>query len=325
MQFHKFSEAISKEALRRGIYKLVFMLDDFWGYAPTRKRAMEDMWLFLKLLVELGISPKWSKVVMPCKVIKFLGITIDLVRMVVCLDKDKVTKYRDLLNKVSVANGLTVKDIRSVCGVLNHVAVVIPCLKPWLRAGLDMLKGKPRSMDGVVVPPHFKEDLGFIRNVLMIQHNKRMLESHMSRWVVPMELESDASTSTGWGWCWLHNGMCHKAVWEGAQADWHINVMELFAVWQALTVIAPMCVNAIVPVVVDNQVARGWLRKASADCWEATFMLREVAQLLLQHNMVLRVRWVRSEDNPRADALSRNDMHKLMQSWSSQYPNIVWV
>ena len=86
--FHRFSGAIKRMALKRGAHTLVCMLDDFWGYAPTKERALKDMWCFISLLTELGISPKWEKVVLPCKDQKFLGVIIDIAEMLLRLDAD---------------------------------------------------------------------------------------------------------------------------------------------------------------------------------------------------------------------------------------------
>ena len=71
---------------------------------------------------------------------------------------------------------------------------------------------------------------------------------------------------------------------------------------------------------------RGWLRKVGASSWEATLTLREIAHLLLKHNTVLEVKWVQSKHNPRADALSRDDMQQLHGAWDGwcKWP-IVWV
>jgi ribonuclease HI len=102
--------------------------------------------------------------------------------------------------------------------------------------------------------------------------------------------------------------------------------MELFTVLVALRVVLPHCHNAVLSVVVDNTVTRGWLRKVGASSWEATHILRDIAHLLLQHNSVLAVRWVKSKDNPRADALSREDMRQLHDTWEGWCAiPIVWL
>ena len=148
----------------------------------------------------------------------------------------------------------------------------------------------------------------------------------MGRWHVGGVLGADASTSTGWGWCWQEKGWCQMGKWHGPQKEWHINVMELHAVLVALMVVLPHCTNAILHCVVDNTVTRGWLRKVGASSWEATLILREIAHLLLKHNTVLEVKWVQSKHNPRADALSRDDMQQLHGAWDGwcKLP-IVWV
>ena len=145
---------------------------------------------------------KASKLVTPTQVILFLGIIIDTIEMVLKLDKDKVKKVCRVIDEFCEAKTPSVSNARSLAGLLNHVTVVIPALKPWMRAVLDLLKGAPRKRQVVMVSESLKEDMRFIKGVLMEKYNARPLTSGIGR-VTAGQLETDACSTIGFGWCCL--------------------------------------------------------------------------------------------------------------------------
>ena len=60
---------------------------------------MEEMSVFVELLAALGVSPKWVKCELPCKVSVFLGICIDITNMVLSLPDSKVSKCVNLITQ----------------------------------------------------------------------------------------------------------------------------------------------------------------------------------------------------------------------------------
>ena len=97
--------------------------------------------------------------------------------------------------------------------------------------------------------------------------------------------------------------------------------MELYAVLDAVRYCRFK--NACIPVQVDSTVARGWCKKLGATSPVPTLMLRELAMILLKDNSYLTLTWVKSEDNKRADTLSRDDMNEFMQAWEGI--EVPWV
>ena len=160
----------------------------------------------------------------------------------------------------------------------------------------------------------------FIKGVLMEKYNARPLTSGIGR-VTAGQLETDACSTIGFGWCCLGTGQCRKQRWQGVQWEWHINVMELYAVLDAIR----HCrfKNACIPVQVDSTVARGWCKKLGASSMLPTSMLRELALLLLDDNSYMLLSWVDSNSNKRADTLSRDDMTEFTLAWADV--GVPWV
>ena len=118
----------------------------------------------------------------------------------------------------------------------------------------------------------------------------------------------------------MENGDCRQRQWEGGQWQWHINIMEMYAVVDALRCIASkgLLWNACVKLVGDNTSVVGWLRKLGANSVAVQAMLREVACLLVQQNAYVVVTWVSTHENVRSDALSRGPAYLVtfMKEWS---------
>jgi hypothetical protein len=310
--FHKFSGSLVRWAKVLGISPMEYFLDDFWGYHETREGAGEHLNLFLSLLDSLGVKVKWSKVCTPTQVIIYLGIVIDTVNMVLSLDAAKVKKVWRVIEEFCESKSPSVTCARSLAGLLNHVCIVVPACKPWMRALLDLLKGTPKKRDRVLVSDSMRSDFKYIKGVLLELYNARPLANAIGR--TSAKMETDACTSWGMGWCCLTNGQCRLQAWSSEQAPWHINVMELYAVLDAVRHLRFK--NSALYIQVDNTVTKGWCKKLGASSIQPTLLLRELVEVLLQDNSYMVVTWVDSKTNRRADALSRNDMIDFIAAWA---------
>ena len=118
----------------------------------------------------------------------------------------------------------------------------------------------------------------------------------------------------------METGECRMQQWRGEEGEWHINVMEIYAVLDALRFVAAQgkLWNACIKMVGDNTAVCGWLKKLGGNSKAAQWMLREVAYLLVQQNAYVVVTWVSTHDNVRPDALSRGPkyMAVFMKEWA---------
>ena len=232
--------------------------------------------------------------------------------MVLSLDAAKVKKVWRVIEEFCESKSPSVTCARSLAGLLNHVCIVVPACKPWMRALLDLLKGTPKKRDRVLVSDSMRSDFKYIKGVLLELYNARPLANAIGR--TSAKMETDACTSWGMGWCCLTNGQCRLQAWSSEQAPWHINVMELYAVLDAVRHLRFK--NSALYIQVDNTVTKGWCKKLGASSIQPTLLLRELVEVLLQDNSYMVVTWVDSKTNRRADALSRNDMTDFIAAWA---------
>jgi hypothetical protein len=111
---------------------------------------------------------------------------------------------------------------------------------------------------------------------------------------------------------------CH--IWTKSQSNWHINIKELWSVYQGLLLWKPYLTGSNVAVAVDNSVVVSWLNSGTARSPQAMKILRKIFWLLTGCDAALRASWLSSSDNAAADAVSRLDFQLLYQHTGIHFP-----
>ena len=112
--FESFSTSLEWVARHKlGATAVVHVIDDFLFLAHTYAKCELDLRNFINLCKEIGVPLAPDKTVAPCRVIEFLGITLDAERMEARLPQDKLAKGRALL-------GNSYQRRKSLCGIYNR-------------------------------------------------------------------------------------------------------------------------------------------------------------------------------------------------------------
>ena len=107
--------------------KVVHVLDDFLFIAPTLQKCQSALDLFIRLCQDIGVPLAPEKTEGPSQVLIFLGIQLDSVNMLASLPPDKVEKFLSIINDFLTSKSVTLKQIQSLCGMLNFAcSIVIP-------------------------------------------------------------------------------------------------------------------------------------------------------------------------------------------------------
>jgi hypothetical protein len=85
----------------------------------------------------------------------------------------------------------------------------------------------------------------------------------------------------------------------------HINIKELYIVKLSLDRWAPLCRDKNVVLYTDNNSTKFWINKGSSTSLDATNILCDIHYLCAEFNIYLTAKYVASEKNITADALSR--------------------
>ena len=140
--FESFSTALEWIARHKlGATAVVHVIDDFLFLADTYAKCELDLQNFINLCKEIGVPLAPDKTVAPCRVIEFLGITLDAEQMEARLPQDKLAKGRALLEEFLTKEKVTLRDLQSLIGVLNFACTVVIPGRAFLRRLIDMTMG----------------------------------------------------------------------------------------------------------------------------------------------------------------------------------------
>ena len=112
--FTKIVKVVVAFLRRRGI-RLVVYLDDFLIMSETEEGARKGLRITVGLLESLGFLINWEKsVTTPSKVMEYLGMIIDSVRMSFALPPVKVLEVRKMCEKAITAGQVSLRDAASI-------------------------------------------------------------------------------------------------------------------------------------------------------------------------------------------------------------------
>ena len=118
---------------RFGASGVLHILDDFLFLAKTETKSRTDLSNFLRLFGYFGVPIAQEKTVGPSQVIQFAGITLDSVIQEARLPEDKLQKCRLLLKSFYNRRKVTLRELKSLLGLLSFTCSVIVPGRPFLR------------------------------------------------------------------------------------------------------------------------------------------------------------------------------------------------
>ena len=301
--FECFSSAI-KFILIRYIHNvfIVKILDDFLVITSSQHVCPISAYVtLLAIFKALGIPLAEDKCVPPCRSLTFLGFEIDTVDMCVKLPIDKLIKCNRLIDRVLLRRKVKVRDIQSVCGLLQWACKAIVPGRAFLRRLYDALGiASPYYWRRVTV--EMREDL-LVWKTFLAYYNGRniMLSTKLSP---HFYLYSDASKSIGYG-CVINNKQWFYGVWPNTWQPFSIIVLELCPILLALATWAPLLANKTVHVYTDNLGLVSALNSQSVKDRTLMALIRRVVFLLLHFNILLFAIHISGSKNLLADSLSR--------------------
>ena len=121
-----------------GVTNVVKVLDDFFFVGRTKQQCQDALDKFVYISQQLGIPIATHKTVGPTQVITFLGIELDTTHMIARLPIDKLNRYRDQILTIAKQNKVTLREIKSITGMLQFATTVITSGRPFLRRLYDM-------------------------------------------------------------------------------------------------------------------------------------------------------------------------------------------
>ena len=231
-----------------GASGVLHILDDFLFLAKTETKCRTDLSNFLRLCGYLGVPIAQEKTVGPSQVIQFAGITLDSVIQEARLPEDKLQKCRLLLKSFYNRRKVTLRELKSLLGLLNFTCSVIVPGRPFLRRMIDLTVGVRRAHHRIRLSKGTKNDISVWLNFLNAFNGRSF--STMTYGTHLLSLNTDVAASKGYGAIlgqrWFFGRF--PDTWQ----SFNITFLELFPIVLAVRLWSCHMSNRCIVFVTDN-------------------------------------------------------------------------
>jgi hypothetical protein len=288
--------------LRGQGHKSVFFLDDILCIGDNYKECLDNVQQTVNLLKCLGFVINIQKSMLePQQVCRYLGFMFDSVHMTLSLTTEKREKIAVLVNTFLSLPICTIREFSQLIGTL---IAACPAVKyGWLytrileRQKFLALQRDSNYNKKIKLPEVILKDLNWWKSRI----------SSCSFSLLPLEytleIFSDASR-TGWG-AYANNSRTHGA-WRSEERVFHINQLELLAVFLGLKYFAHSRHNCSILLRIDNTTAISYVnRMGGVQFPHLNELSRQIWQWCEERNIWIFASYINTKDNIEADRESR--------------------
>ncbi|KAI2652818.1 ORF V: Enzymatic polyprotein [Labeo rohita] len=321
--FTKVAEAALSPLWQTGI-RILNYLNDWLLIAHSRDLLCEQRDLVLRHLSHLGLQVNREKSKLsPVQRISFLGVELDSVSMTARLTNERAQSVLKCLESFRHKTAVPLKTFQRLLGHMAAAAAVTPLgllhmrpLQRWLHDRVPRWAWHRGTLRIGVSPQCHRlfspwSDPAFLQAGVPLGQVSRHLVVY-----------TDAS-SMGWGA--VCNGQAASGSWTGPRLQWHINCLELLAVFLALHRFRPTLRHKHVLVRTDSTATVAYINR------QGGLRSRRMSQLA-RHLLLWSQTWLKSlravhipgELNRAADQLSRQSTHPGEWRLHPETVQLIW-
>ncbi|GAA6064854.1 uncharacterized protein LOC113526632, partial [Tachysurus ichikawai] len=283
--------------------RILNYLDDWLILAQSERQAVRHRDVVLACMKGLGFWLNAGKSVLsPAQRTTFLGVIWDSARMQARLSPARVVVILDSVGRVREGQPLSVKQFQRLLGLMAVASSIILLgllhmrpLQWWLRGRGFSLRGNPYR--SIRVSRRALRALDVWKDRTFLSQGP-VLGAPCRR----MTLTTDASL-TGWGA--VMSGHSAQGLWSGPRLLWHINCLEMMAVFLGLKHFLPDLGDRHVLVRTDNTAVVSYINHQGGLRSRPLYKLARAVLLWSRDRLSLRAIYIPGRLNVRADALSR--------------------
>ncbi|KAL0176947.1 hypothetical protein M9458_029277, partial [Cirrhinus mrigala] len=217
--------------------RILNYIDDWLILAASESLAVQHRDVVLAHMKALGLRLNAKKSVLsPSQRTTYLGVVWDSTTMQARLSPARIESILAAVKRVKEGRSLTVKQFQQLLGLMAAASNVIPFGLLYMRPLQWWLKTKGFSPRG-----------NPLRMIKVTRRGLRALDMWRKPWFLNqgpvlgapcrrVSLATDASL-TGWGA--VMSGRSARGLWSGRHLSWHINCLEMLAVFRALKYFLP--------------------------------------------------------------------------------------
>ena len=281
--------------------KMVAYIDMGAGTPDDLVVATYQFNLVCQMIRDLGLDLALSKCEGPCHRLTWTGSTFDSIKMLMYIEEDKVEDCLDLALSMLTRSDITLKEMESFIGKLQHSIKFCPGGRRFLYRLLRMRR-EMNEIDKYSLTYEARIDVLWFVRFLKQFNGVAVIRSQV---VFTDTFMVDACLIGGGG---LWKGKAHALFkWPTSVLSWNlaINHLEMFNVLVLFRLWCSQLRGTTVLVYCDNQTSVKSLFKGKARSEFMASCLRELWHISCANDIFVSCKHIKGEENTAADILSR--------------------
>ena len=328
--FQKVSDGIAFLVQFRTKLPLCNYLDNYLFVAAMKCMCDWQVKNFPQVCQEINMPVSNKKTYWATTNLTFLGFLLDGINKLVLVPLEKIQKALDLIEEFlqKGKKKVTVHRLQQLCGFLNFLCRCIVPGHAFTCRLYAKLSPKLRKYNHIAIYGEMRSDLQmwkqFMSHPSIFCHS--FTDFSLQQDAKEIDLFTDSSRNFhlgGGGVCdcqWFFVG------WDPiflAKVQPSIEYLELYSLTIGVVLWIHKFCNSKVFLFCDNKAVMHMVNNTTSGCWNCMVLIRLLVLQGLKHNVVIKVKYVRSKDNARADAISRRKFqlfHKLTNFTADKIP-----
>ena len=305
--FQRFSDAIAHILKHRTGYKAPYYLDDFLFVAVLKATCDDLVHQFINICNLIAFPISMEKTFWSCTELTFLGLLINSVAQVVSIPVEKIECALSLIHGILGKRTVMIRDMQRICGFLNFLCCCIIPGWAFTRGLYGHFSPNAAAHHHIKVNQEIKQDLTVWKKFLMnpIVYCRPFIDYSDILSADVIEWFTDASGKIGFG------GICDSHwftdKWDAQFLDEQkpsIEYQELFTIMVSILLWCHKFSSRRICLFCDNQSVVHMLNISSSNCKNCMKLIRVITLRSLEHNVRIFAKYVRTDKNYFADALS---------------------
>lgn len=291
--------------------RIMIYLDDILIFGQSEEESSVNTRRVIDLLQSLGFVINFEKSSLtPKNKLVYLGFEIDSSNMLTSLPTDKVEKLQSFGKKLISSSSITIRELSRFIGLVTSSFEVLPKGRLHFRE-LEQIKVNALEESGKNFDASISVGLKIRSEIdwwLSLQSDD--FRSSIEIPPISLTMRSDAS-NTGWGAVCTIDNSFSQGLWSGEESDFHINKLELLAVYRGLcSLFGDSISNAHLHIESDNITTVSYIRKMGGRVPTLDKISSDIWCWAIDRNIWLSASHLAGYSNTEADNLSRRDMNK---------------
>ena len=302
-------------------------LDDFLFTALIASMCDAQVEVFLSICEQIRFPVSLDKTVWSCQLLTFLGFLINTIEQKISVPLEKVEKAVEQLLDVCSNRKTTVLKTQNLTGLLNFLCrAIVPGRAFTRRFYAKIAKPKLKQHHHVEVDSEMKLDAQVWLRFLETPDNtaicRPFIDFNQVLITDRLKFYTDASGAAHLGFRAFFRGFWTYRRWKEnliKELSPSIEYLELYTLTVGIVLWAPRLKNKRVIVFCDNQAVVQMVNKYTAGCINCMHLIRLIVFTSLKHNVRFFTKYVDTHQNVLADALSRQDLTRFIETCSFLY------